>query len=114
MAIIDYRVEDGIAILTWDDKDRPMNVLSGDSLAELSAGVEKAVADDAVKGIILTSGKRGVFVAGGGEVGESVGVGLIVRLSPSVVEVEHADKATNNRVQIVSVLYIDGNPAPRP
>jgi len=65
MAIIDYRVEDGVAILTWDDKDRPMNVLSGDALAELSAGVEKAVADDAVKGIILTSGKQGVFVAGG-------------------------------------------------
>ena len=65
MAIIDYRVEDGVAILTWDDKGRPMNVLSGDALAELSAGVEKAVADDAVKGIILTSGKQGVFVAGG-------------------------------------------------
>jgi enoyl-CoA hydratase/carnithine racemase len=88
MAIIDYRLEDGIAILTWDDKDRPMNVLSGedgiailtwddkdrpmnvlsgDALAELSAGVEKAVADDGVKGIILTSGKQGVFVAGGGK-----------------------------------------------
>ena len=65
MAIIDYRVEDGVAILTWDDKDRPMNVLSGDALAELSAAVEKAVADDEVKGIILTSGKQGVFVAGG-------------------------------------------------
>ena len=65
MAIIDYRVEDGVAILTWDDKDRPMNVLSGDALAELSTGVETAVADDGVKGIILTSGKQGVFVAGG-------------------------------------------------
>jgi 3-hydroxyacyl-CoA dehydrogenase/enoyl-CoA hydratase/3-hydroxybutyryl-CoA epimerase len=65
MAIIDYRVEDGVAILTWDDKDRPMNVLSGDALAELSAGIEKAVADDEVRGIILTSGKQGVFVAGG-------------------------------------------------
>jgi 3-hydroxyacyl-CoA dehydrogenase/enoyl-CoA hydratase/3-hydroxybutyryl-CoA epimerase len=65
MAIIDYRVEDGVAILTWDDKDRPMNVLGGDALAELSAGVEKAVADDDVKGIVLTSGKQGVFVAGG-------------------------------------------------
>ena len=31
MAIIDYRVDDGIAILTWDDADRPMNVLSGDA-----------------------------------------------------------------------------------
>ena len=65
MAIIDYRVEDGVAILTWDDKARPMNVLSGDALGELAAGIEKAVADDEVKGIILTSGKQGVFVAGG-------------------------------------------------
>ena len=78
MAIIDYRVEDGVAILTWDDKDRPMNVLSGDALAELSAGVEKAVADDAVKGIILTSGKQGVFVAGGDlQQIESLGSGTI-------------------------------------
>ena len=65
MAIIDYRVEDAVAILSWNDKDRPMNVLSGDALGELSAAVEKAVADDAVKGLILTSGKPGVFVAGG-------------------------------------------------
>ena len=78
MAIIEYRVEDGVAILTWDDKDRPMNVLSGDALAELSAGVEKAVADDAVKGIILTSGKQGVFVAGGDlQQIESLGSGSI-------------------------------------
>ncbi|MGB5414100.1 MAG: enoyl-CoA hydratase/isomerase family protein, partial [Polyangiales bacterium] len=65
MAIIDYRVEDGVAVLIWNDEDRPMNVLSGDALAELSTAVEKAVADEQVKGIILTSGKQGVFVAGG-------------------------------------------------
>ncbi len=65
MAIIDYRVEDGVAILSWDDKDRPMNVLSGDALAELSVGIEKAVVDDDVEGVILTSRKPGVFVAGG-------------------------------------------------
>jgi len=65
MTIVDYRVEDEVAILTWDDKARAMNVLSGDALAELGDGVEKAVADDEVKGIIVTSGKQGVFVAGG-------------------------------------------------
>ncbi len=65
MAIIDYRVEDGIAILTWDDAARPMNVLSGPALAELGAAIEKAAADAAVTGIILTSGKPGIFVAGG-------------------------------------------------
>jgi 3-hydroxyacyl-CoA dehydrogenase/enoyl-CoA hydratase/3-hydroxybutyryl-CoA epimerase len=78
MTIIDYRVEDGVAILTWDQKDRPMNVLSGPALAELGAGIEKAAADDAVKGIILTSGKPGMFVAGGDlEQIESLGSGPI-------------------------------------
>jgi 3-hydroxyacyl-CoA dehydrogenase/enoyl-CoA hydratase/3-hydroxybutyryl-CoA epimerase len=78
MAIIDYKVEDGCAILTWDHEGRPMNVLNGDALAELAAGVERAVADDAVKGIILTSGKPGIFVAGGDlEQIDSIGSGPI-------------------------------------
>ncbi len=65
MTIIDYKVEDGCAILTWDEQGQPMNVLNGQSLAELDAGVKRALADDAVKGIVLTSGKTGIFVAGG-------------------------------------------------
>lgn len=65
MAIIDYRVEDGVAILTWNDESRAMNVVSGDALAELGAGIEKAVADEDIAGIVLTSGKPGIFVAGG-------------------------------------------------
>ncbi|MEM7435250.1 MAG: 3-hydroxyacyl-CoA dehydrogenase NAD-binding domain-containing protein [Myxococcota bacterium] len=78
MTIIDYRVEDDVAILTWDQPGQPMNVLSGPSLAELDAAIERAVADDAVKGIILTSGKPGVFVAGGDlEQIESLGSGPI-------------------------------------
>jgi 3-hydroxyacyl-CoA dehydrogenase/enoyl-CoA hydratase/3-hydroxybutyryl-CoA epimerase len=78
MTIIDYRAEDGVAILTWDDEGRAMNVLSGDALAELDAGIEKAVADADVKGIILTSGKPGVFVAGGDlQQIESLGSGSI-------------------------------------
>ncbi|MCB9662251.1 MAG: enoyl-CoA hydratase/isomerase family protein [Sandaracinaceae bacterium] len=42
-----------------------MNVLNGQSLAELDAGIARAVADEAVKGVVLTSGKQGIFVAGG-------------------------------------------------
>ena len=78
MAIIDYLVDDGIAILTWDDPDRPMNVLSGDLLGELDAAIEKAVTDDSVRGIVVTSGKPGVFVAGGDlQQIESLGSGAI-------------------------------------
>ena len=58
MTIIDYKVEDGCAILTWDEQGQPMNVLNGQSLAELDAGIARAVADDAVKGVIITSGKK--------------------------------------------------------
>lgn len=78
MTIIDYRIEDGCAILTWDQKDRAMNVLNGDSLAELDACVKKAAADADVKGIVLTSGKKGSFVAGGDlEQIEKLGAGPI-------------------------------------
>jgi len=78
MAIIGYEVEDGVAILTWNDRDRPMNVLSGDALGELAAAVEKAAADDDIKGVVLTSGKPGVFVVGGDlQQIESIGSGPI-------------------------------------
>ena len=66
MAIIEYKVDsDGVAVLTWNDTESQLNVLSGDALAELGAGIEKAVADENVKGVVLTSGKQGSFVVGG-------------------------------------------------
>ncbi|MEE3316609.1 MAG: 3-hydroxyacyl-CoA dehydrogenase NAD-binding domain-containing protein, partial [Pseudomonadota bacterium] len=43
---------------TWDVPGKSMNVLSFDALAELNDGIDKALADDAVKGIIITSGKK--------------------------------------------------------
>lgn len=78
MAIIDYQIQDGVAMLTWSDAERPMNVVSADALAELDAGIERAVADDAVIGVVLTSAKEGVFVAGGDlQQIESLGFGAI-------------------------------------
>ena len=54
-----YNVDqDGVATLTWDVPGKSMNVLSFDALAELNDGIDKALADDAVKGIIITSGKK--------------------------------------------------------
>jgi 3-hydroxyacyl-CoA dehydrogenase/enoyl-CoA hydratase/3-hydroxybutyryl-CoA epimerase len=65
MSIIDYKAEDGVAILTWNDKDRATNVVNAAALGELEAGIQRAVADTAVLGIVLTSGKQGSFVTGG-------------------------------------------------
>jgi 3-hydroxyacyl-CoA dehydrogenase/enoyl-CoA hydratase/3-hydroxybutyryl-CoA epimerase len=48
---------DGIATITWDLPGRSMNVLTYEGIAELDAAVDAALADAAVKGIVLTSAK---------------------------------------------------------
>ena len=54
---------DGILTITWDMPGRSMNVLSGDSIAEFSAAVDRVVSDTAIKGAIVTSAKP-AFIAG--------------------------------------------------
>jgi len=48
---------DGVATITWDVPGKSMNVLSLEGWDELDSCVTDALADDAVKGIIITSGK---------------------------------------------------------
>ena len=55
---------DGIATITWDTVGRSMNVLNQQGFIDLDALVDQALADDAVKGIIITSGKDGTFAGG--------------------------------------------------
>jgi 3-hydroxyacyl-CoA dehydrogenase/enoyl-CoA hydratase/3-hydroxybutyryl-CoA epimerase len=62
--MIDYEVEDGVATLTWNVANRPMNVLNRESTAEFDQAVERAIADAGVKSVIVTS-SRPEFVAGG-------------------------------------------------
>ncbi|RFP90303.1 3-hydroxyacyl-CoA dehydrogenase [Rhodobacteraceae bacterium 63075] len=55
---------DGIATIVWDVKDKSMNVMSIEGFSDMSALVDDALADDAVKGIIITSGKDDSFAGG--------------------------------------------------
>jgi len=48
---------DGIATITWDVTDKSMNVMSFEGLETLNDLVDDALGDDAVKGIVITSGK---------------------------------------------------------
>ena len=62
--MINYNVDtDGIATITWDMPGRTMNVLNEGSLSAYTETLDKALKDDKVKGIILTSGKDS-FIAG--------------------------------------------------
>jgi 3-hydroxyacyl-CoA dehydrogenase/enoyl-CoA hydratase/3-hydroxybutyryl-CoA epimerase len=49
---------DGVATITWDVKQKSMNVMSTEAFMALSGLIDKALADAGVKGIILTSGKK--------------------------------------------------------
>ena len=53
-----YSVDaDGVATITWDIPNKSMNVLSMHGIQELNDHIDTALADDAVKGIVITSGK---------------------------------------------------------
>lgn len=62
--MIDYRVDDdGIAVVTWNNPDSPVNTLTDVSLAAYEAAMDRALADTAVRGLVVTSAKRD-FIAG--------------------------------------------------
>src|SRR6201996_3449471 len=54
---------DGIAVVTWNEPGRTMNVIDSTVIEELSAIVEELATDGAVKGVVITSGKD-TFCAG--------------------------------------------------
>jgi 3-hydroxyacyl-CoA dehydrogenase/enoyl-CoA hydratase/3-hydroxybutyryl-CoA epimerase len=54
-----YSVDaDGVATIVWDTVGRSMNVMSSDGFLVLDGMVDAALADPAVKGLIITSGKK--------------------------------------------------------
>ena len=49
--------EDGVAVITWDVPNKSMNVLTREAFDLVEGYVDQALADDGVKGIVITSGK---------------------------------------------------------
>ncbi len=48
---------DGVAVITWDVAEKSMNVMTRDSMLVLNDLIDTALADEAIKGIVITSGK---------------------------------------------------------
>ena len=55
---------DGVAVITWDTAGKSMNVMSEQGFLDLEALIDDALADDDVKGVVITSGKEGTFAGG--------------------------------------------------
>ena len=60
---INYKIENNVAIISWNMTTSPMNVLNDISIPEFEEHLEKAYSDPEVKGIIITSEKN-EFIAG--------------------------------------------------
>ncbi|NNE52718.1 MAG: 3-hydroxyacyl-CoA dehydrogenase, partial [Sulfitobacter sp.] len=55
---------DGVALITWDVEGKSMNVMSFEGIELLDRLIDEALADEAVKGIVITSGKEDSFAGG--------------------------------------------------
>ncbi|OBY28172.1 3-hydroxyacyl-CoA dehydrogenase NAD-binding domain-containing protein [Leisingera sp. JC1] len=59
MSDFKYDVDaDGVAIITWDAEGKSMNVLTREAFGLVEEYVDRALEDEAVKGIVITSGKK--------------------------------------------------------
>jgi 3-hydroxyacyl-CoA dehydrogenase/enoyl-CoA hydratase/3-hydroxybutyryl-CoA epimerase len=68
---------DGVALITFDVPGRSMNTLTASVIREIIELTEKIKTDDAIKGVIFTSGKATGFCAGAdlGEMNQGAGRG---------------------------------------
>lgn len=68
---------DGIAHAVFDVPGRSMNTLTGKAVADIIAITQEVATNDAIKGLVISSGKASGFCAGAdlGEMGESAGGG---------------------------------------
>ncbi|MFT7534017.1 MAG: 3-hydroxyacyl-CoA dehydrogenase/enoyl-CoA hydratase/3-hydroxybutyryl-CoA epimerase, partial [Gammaproteobacteria bacterium] len=61
--MIQYQSEGSIATITWDMPQRTTNVLNQVAMIAFDQAVDRALADDAVNGVIIKSAKTD-FIAG--------------------------------------------------
>ncbi len=55
--------ENGIAVLTLDNADESMNLVSPEFITEFTEAVQRVADDEAITGAIVTSGKKASWPA---------------------------------------------------
>lgn len=97
--MIDYTTDsDGIATITWNARDGHMNVLNQASIAAFDDAVKRAITDEHVKGVVITSA-RPEFVAGGD-------LNLILQITTAEEAMTHAGLFS----QTLRLLETSGKP----
>jgi 3-hydroxyacyl-CoA dehydrogenase/enoyl-CoA hydratase/3-hydroxybutyryl-CoA epimerase len=93
---------EGFATLTWDLPGRSQNVVNEASLHAFEAAVAAALADPAVKGVVITSAKA-AFIAG-------ADLAMIQRMAAADVSVERAVTEAGGLGRLLRRLETGGKP----
>ena len=85
---------DGIAHAVFDVPGRSMNTLTGKAVADIIAIAEEVASNDAIKGLVISSGKPSGFCAGAdlGEMGQRAGGGQKQELSEAELKKQQFDQ----------------------
>jgi len=96
--VVEFEVsDDGIATITWNVADRPMNVLNDVSIAQFEKCIDRALSEPSIKGALITS-SRPEFLVGAdldtlrGVTDASVAMKLAGRLSALLRRMERGGK----------------------
>jgi 3-hydroxyacyl-CoA dehydrogenase/enoyl-CoA hydratase/3-hydroxybutyryl-CoA epimerase len=94
---------DGVLALVWDMPGRSLNVLTAECIAELSAILDRVIADEAVTGVVLSSGKAGF--SGGADLSMIEGIARIYAQAKASGGEAAAAKAVFEESRKLSQLY---------
>ncbi len=61
---ISYNIKDNIGVIEFNQPDSKVNILTAEVIRKLDAILGKIKADDSLKALLITSGKKDVFIAG--------------------------------------------------
>jgi 3-hydroxyacyl-CoA dehydrogenase / enoyl-CoA hydratase / 3-hydroxybutyryl-CoA epimerase len=94
---------DGIALLTWNSPGRSMNVITTEVMRELDQVIDHVVADGAIKGCIITSGKDSF--SGGADLTMLQGLGIEYETIKRVKGEKEAMKVFFEESRRLTLLY---------
>jgi 3-hydroxyacyl-CoA dehydrogenase / enoyl-CoA hydratase / 3-hydroxybutyryl-CoA epimerase len=103
---VTVRVEDGIALVRIDQPGKPVNVLSEQVVREFAEAMDRIEADGGVRGAVILSSKKGVWIAGA-DVEQLSGIGAASE-GEALSRAAHTLLARLEKLRVPVVAAIEG------
>ncbi len=95
---------DGIALLTWDAPGRSMNIFIDETMKDLDHVIDHVVANDMIKGCVITSGKSDSF-SGGADIRMLEAMAERARVNEKTLGADEANRIFFEESRSLSLLF---------